>query len=476
MKKPNIILINCDDLGYGDLSCYGSKVNRTPHLDALAQEGIRFTDFYMASPVCSPSRGGMLTGCYPPRIGFNDFDGHWVLFPGQPLGLHRDEKTMASYLKDEGYATALVGKWHCGDQRDFLPTEHGFDHYFGIPYSNDMGRQSGGRGDWIDRLQEQCGVDYYHADGSPADGYPPLPLLRDDEVVQEQPDQAALTERYVDEATTFMKKNQDGPFFLYFAHMYVHLPIYVPQPYINRSQNGPYGAAVEHVDWSVGALLDALKQMGLEEDTLILFTSDNGSRARGEGGSNEPLRGNKGTTWEGGQRLPLIARWKGTIEGGQVRDEVVASIDFLPTFLDLLGREPEGQRSIDGISFAPQLKDPRATPARDTFCYYHFSSLEAIRKGPWKLHFCKKDQPCDELYHLGEDVGESNNLFASQPEVVSELQALADEVRQSLGDRRLGIEGKDVRPIGRVEKGEPLTRFRGDAPYYMAEYDLSDAG
>lgn len=220
-NKPNIVLINCDDLGYGDLGCYGSPVHRTPVLDRMAEEGIRYTDFYMAAPLCSPSRGAMLTGCYPKRIGFGTFEGRQVLFPGQGVGLNPKEHTMAKALKEQGYSTMLVGKWHCGDQPEFLPSNHGFDHYYGLPYSNDMGRQTG------------------------REDYPPLPLMLDDDVLQEQPDQASLTERYIEQSVRFIRQNKDTPFFLYLAHMHVHLPLYVPDRFLKQSRNGAYGAAVE---------------------------------------------------------------------------------------------------------------------------------------------------------------------------------------------------------------------------------------
>ena len=318
-KQPNIILINCDDLGYGDLGSYGSITNATPVLDKLAEEGVRFTDFYMASPVCSPSRGAMMTGCYPPRIGFGSFEGWSVLFPGQGVGLNPEEITIARLLKDAGYATKLVGKWHCGDQDEFLPTRHGFDSYYGLPYSNDMGRQ----------FED--------------DKYPPLPLLRDEEVIQQQPDQTALTERYVEESVRFIRANTHRPFFLYLAHMYVHLPIYVPDPYLKESQNGPYGAAVALIDWAAGVLLNEIKELGLAENTLVIFTSDNGSRCRGGGGSNGELRGVKGTTWEGGQRVPCVMHWPGTIPPGQVCRELASAMDFYPTLAYLGGADiPQG--------------------------------------------------------------------------------------------------------------------------------------
>ena len=240
--RPNVVLINCDDLGYGDLGCYGSTVHATPALDRMAAEGLRLDSFYMASPVCSPSRGALLTGCYPPRIGFGDFDGLPVLFPGQAVGLAPSEITLARLLSGAGYRTAMVGKWHCGDQPTFLPTDHGFDSYFGLPYSNDMGRQSGTRTD--ERGDQR--------------GYPPLPLLRDDEVVEQQPDQASLTVRYLDEALRTIREPSDRPFFLYLAHMYVHLPIYVQERFARSSRNGTYGAAVETVDWVTDVILHEL--------------------------------------------------------------------------------------------------------------------------------------------------------------------------------------------------------------------------
>ena len=274
--RPNIILINCDDLGYGDIGCYGSELNRTPFLDRMAAEGVSFTDFYMASSVCTPSRGAMMTGCYPRRIGFGSFDGRGVLWPGQAYGLGSQEVTIAQLLKQVGYATKLVGKWHCGDQKEFLPTRFGFDSYYGLPFSNDMARIDMGRP-----------VELYYN--------PPLPLVRDEEVIQEQPDQRALTERYVEESVRFIRENRDRPFFLYFAHMYVHRPRYVPKHSLSESQNGAYGAAVEQIDWSAAVLFDELRRWGLDEDTLVIFTSDNGASITNmdKGGSNGPLRAAK---------------------------------------------------------------------------------------------------------------------------------------------------------------------------------------
>lgn len=480
-SAPNIILINCDDLGYGDLGCYGSEVNRTPHLDRLAAEGMRFTDFYMASPVCSPSRGGMLTGCYPSRIGFDDFDGIPVLFPGQSKGLHRDEITMADLLQESGYATALVGKWHCGDQPEFLPTAHGFDHYFGLPYSNDMGRQAlKGDGGFIRRFEQQLGTDYGIGENEEEANFPPLPLMKDGEVFQEQPDQAALTERYTAECIDFIRTNREHPFFLYFAQMYVHLPIYVPQPFLKQSANGRYGAAVEHIDWTVGVLRAELERLGLAEDTLILFTSDNGSRARGEGGSNGVLRGTKGSCWEGGQRVPLIAWWPRRIAAGVERGQWASALDFLPTLAGLAGAEVPADRKLDGRDLGPVLFGEEEPVRDEPFYYIHHGVVHGVRVGKWKLHVARKEEngfvAVQELYDLEKDVGETTNLAGAEPTVVERLGRLVEAVREDLGDRWLGIEGSGRRPVGEMRPNRPLTRFNPEHPYFAMEYDLADRG
>ena len=451
--QPNIILINCDDLGYGDLGCYGSTINKTPALDKMAVEGLRFTDFYMASPVCSPSRGAMLTGCYPPRIGFGAFDGRWVLFPGQPLGLNPDEITIARLLKNAGYATKIVGKWHCGDQKKFLPTRHGFDSYYGIPYSNDMG------------IQKED------------DPNPPLPLLRDEEVIQAQPDQRGITERYVEESVRFLRENKDRPFFLYFAHMHVHLPHYPPERFVRESENGVYGAGVACIDWAADVLFHELKSLGLDDDTLVIFTSDNGSRVHGEGGSNGPLRATKGTTWEGGQRVPCIMRWPGKIPAGQTCSELTLSMDFYPTLAAIGGAEVPTDRIIDGKDIRSLIHgEEGATTPHDSFFYYKRNAIEAVRSGHWKLHIRKDDQEIGELYNLETDIGETSNVFDQHPEIVRDLMAKIDACRQDIGDDAAGIEGKNIRPAGRVENPETLTHLDPDHPYMIAMYDLKERG
>ncbi len=452
--QPNIILINCDDLGYGDLACYGSQCNDTPHLDRLAAAGMRFTDFYMASPVCSASRAAMITGCYSQRIGFADCQ---VLFPGQKEGLSPKESTIARQLKQVGYDTKIVGKWHCGDQPEFLPTNHGFDEYFGIPYSNDMGRQ-------VNNLNR-----------------PPLPLMRNDEVAQQQPDQRGTTERYVDECLQFMRRRRDNPFFLYLAHMYVHVPLFIPRQFLETSRNGAYGGAVACIDWAMGMIAAELQRLEIENDTLVIFTSDNGSRARDEGGSNGPLRGTKQQTWEGGQRVPCIMRWPGRIAPGSTCGGIASSIDLFATIAELTGAPLPEQTKLDSVSLADTLLAGAAT-ARDEFVYYKNANLEAIRKGDWKLHFTKPeweaddnlDQESPQLFNLREDIGETINLADKHPEVVAQLDAAAECYRRALGDRRLNREGNEVRPAGICRNPRPLTKYDENHPYMIAYYDLAD--
>lgn len=458
-KQPNIIVINCDDLGYGDLGCYGSTRNPTPHLDQLAAEGIRFTDFYAGSPICTPSRAALMTGCYPPRISMAEFDGRWVLFPGQRYGLNPAEKTIASLLKEVGYATKIVGKWHCGDQKEFLPTRHGFDSYFGIPYSNDMGRQS------------------------EIDTYPPLPLMRNEEAIQEQPDQAGITERYVEESIRFIRDNQEQPFFLYFAHMYVHLPIYAPDAFMQASENGRYGAGVMMIDWSVGMLMYELERLGLTENTIVIFTSDNGSRARDEGGSNQPLRAYKGTSWEGGIRVPCIMRWPAQIPAGIESSEIVTMMDICPTLATIAGTQLSTDRIIDGRDIRPlMVGEPDARSPHEAFFYYIMNHLMAVRVGKWKLHVNTFDWsqvqvvPMTGLYDLEADIGETTDLSAERPDIVAMLEAKLAACRQDIGDASSGVVGQNIRPVGQVDTPTTLTHHDPDHPYMIALYDLKDRG
>ena len=465
LRRPNVVLINCDDLGYGDLGCYGSTRNASPRIDALATQGRRFTQFYMASPVCSPSRGALLTGCYPPRIGFGLFDGYPVLFPGQGCGLPPSEISLARMLRNAGYVTQMVGKWHCGDQPDFLPTNHGFDHYFGLPYSNDMGRQSSTHPALPDM--------------------PPLPLLADDSVVEQQPDQTTLTDRYVAEALDFIRSAGDRPFLLYLAHMHVHLPLYVHERFHAGSRNGAYGAAVAAIDWATGEIVDELERLGLTDDTIVIVTSDNGSlgdrpaplgRPDPIGGSNLPLRGFKGTTFEGGMRVPMIVRWPGRVPAGEVCDEMSASIDLFPSLARVCEATMPDDRVIDGIDLGDLFFGAATTSDREHFVYYRGNDLEAVREARWKLFVARERTECCELYDLVNDPGETADVAGENPDVVTRLSAFADRVRHDLGDRRLDITGAGVRPIGRVENPVTLTVFDPDHPYVVAEYDLPERG
>ncbi len=471
--KPNIVLINCDDLGYGDLGCYGSKKNDTPNLDKLAEEGIRFTDFYMASPVCSPSRGAMMTGCYPPRIGFGDFHGEIVLFPGDDLGLNPEEITIAKVLKNAGYHTFHVGKWHCGDQEEFLPTNHGFDDYYGLPFSNDMAITEKNK------------------------DFPPLPLLHGTDVIQQQPDQRSLTERYTEKCIEFIKDNQNNPFFLYMAHMHVHLPLYAPEHFVKMSRNGDYGACVMAIDWSAGAIVEALKKYGIYENTIIIFTSDNGSR-NDFGESNGILRGGKRETWEGGQRVPFIVHWKGHIEPA-VSDELITSLDLYPSLVSIGEASIPTDRIIDGIDLSDLMLGKTQKSKRKEFFYYLCNTLEAARVGEWKLHVAKpkisrekeeisrdasvipkpvidQDEEVKELYNLREDPGETKNVYDQHPDIVKMIMERIELCRKDIGDAFTGIKGQNVRKPGKTDNPKPLTQYDENHPYIISMYDKTEVG
>ena len=457
--KPNILLINCDDMGYGDLGCYGSPVNRSPHVDALAQNGVLFTDFYAPSPVCSPSRGALMTGCYPNRIGFSSFEGKAVLMPGQGIGISHGEYTLPQALKSAGYATMLVGKWHCGDQPEFLPTRYGYDRYYGLPYSNDMGRQ---RRTWAP--VEQVDRDF-----------PPLPLLEGEEVIQQQPDQRGLIERYVEQCVRFIRESAQAgkPFYLNLAPLQVHLPLYAPERFVAESQNGDFGACVAAVDWALAALEAELKQLGLHDNTLIVFTSDNGSRAD-HGASNGPLRGAKCSTWEGGQRVPCIMSWPAAMPKGKVCRALSSHIDFLPTFAHLAGAALPTDRIIDGADLTEVLLRGGGE-GRAEFRYYRFETLEAVRRGRYKLHLFKEDGPRRELYDLAADPGETTNLYAEKPGIVAELMRAVNDARQDLGCAGAGVTGQGNRQPGRVPHPKKLTgNFDPDHPYIIALYDKEE--
>ncbi len=459
-SRPNVILIYVDDMGYGDLGCYGSKINATPHIDKLATQGMRFTQYYSASSVCSPSRGALLSGCYPPRIGFDVFNQGraWVLFPGYAEGFRPDEMIMPEFFKARGYATAHVGKWHCGDQPEHLPTRHGFDSYYGLPYSNDMAI--------MPRRAKSV----------------PLPLLRNEDVIQIQPRQAPLIERYTEESVRFIRDNKNSPFFLYLAHMHVHLPHYVMPHFEKQSKNGRYGAAVAAVDWSTGVLMDELKRLGLTDNTIVILTSDNGSRERGEGGDNGPLRGHKGQVWEGGMRVPCVVRWPGKIEAGSVSDELVTAMDFYPTLAHMAGYTVPAKPARDGYDVSPiWLGAPGAKSPYKTFFYYMVDRLHAARMGDWKLHLgVIKNQRLDptkhQLYNLADDLGETTNVAKDHPDIVDQILKRMQGIREDIGDKILGIKGQNERPPAISEHPKPLTEFDPNYPYIEPSYLLNEAG
>jgi arylsulfatase A-like enzyme len=358
-------------------------------------------------------------------------------------------------FKHENYATMIIGKWHCGDQIEFLPTNHGFDYYYGIPYSNDMGRQK----------------------GMPARSNPPLPLMKNLEVIEQQPDLAGITERYTQRAVEFIRENHEKPFFLYWAHMYVHLPHYAPDCFIKQSENGDFGAVMACLDWSVGALIAELKRLGLHENTMIIFTSDNGGRAT-HGGSSGELRGAKGSTWEGGQRVPCIMYYPGVIPAGTVQENLACQIDFYKTFASILKTDFNIDNANDSIDISDLIfnKGADITP-RETFLYYRNGGfLEAVRCGDYKLKTADYENETKLLFDLREDISEQVNLYDTHPEIVAGLSKLMDDARKDLGDDRLGIKGSGVRPVGRVENAVPLTYYDEDFPYIIAMYDKEDFG
>jgi len=401
VRRPNIIIIYADDQGYGDLSCYGSTTIASPNIDRLAAEGAKLTDFYSCCPVCSASRYGLLTGRYQVRSGFAD-----VLFPYSENGLRDDEVTIAEALRRAGYATGIVGKWHQGHQPQYLPLRHGFDSFFGLPYSNDMmgGRTPKGR-----------------------DPYPPLPLYSNDRVVETDPDQRWLTRRYADAAKSFIRQHRAEPFFLYLPHAMPHLPLHVSPYFAGTSQGGLYGDVIQELDWAVGQVLELLDELGLVEDTFVLYSSDNGPRT----GSAGPLRGMKGTTWEGGVREPCLVRFPGRIRPGTVVSEPAMTIDLLPTCCRLAGA-PLPDRVLDGVDLTGLLCEGRPPDRGRPLFDHHGGKLKAVREGRWKLHLLKPDNnqkvrfDGPELYDLMTDLGETTNLAAQHPEVVAQLRAAAE--------------------------------------------------
>jgi len=457
-RPPNFVIIFIDDMGYGDVGCFGAEGYETPNIDRMAAEGTRFTDFYAAASSCTPSRAALMTGCYPQRVGLPN-----VLGPNAQIGISDGEVTIAQMLKGTpnakqgvgdptplGYATACFGKWHLGHHPQFLPTHHGFDEYFGLPYSNDM---------WPKHPE------------APKD-YPDLPLVEGDRVVAYDPDQTQLTTWYTERAVRFIEKNKDRPFFLYLPHSMCHVPLHVSDKFKGKSQRGLFGDVIMELDWSAGQILDTLRRLDLDRNTMVLFCSDNGPwLSYGEhAGSAKPLREGKGTTFDGGQREPTILRWPGKIPAGRVCREPVTTMDMLPTIAGLAGAKlPE--HKIDGKDIWPVISgQPGAKSPHEAFFYYQGWALEAVRSGPWKLHFPHNyrtlagrpggtgGQPAKyeqaqiglTLFDLENDISEQHNVADQHPDIVERLQKLADAMRQDLGDAARKMPGPGRRPPGKV--------------------------
>lgn len=415
--RPNVVIIFCDDLGYGDLGCYGHPTIRTPHLDRMAAQGLRFTSFYVAASVCTPSRAALLTGRYPLRSGMCN-DTRRVLFPDSAGGLPDWEITIAELLKALGYATACVGKWHLGHLPEYLPTKQGFDSYFGVPYSNDMDRAA----------DSKLGKSIF---SEPKSMYWNVPLMRDDKIVERPADQHTLTRRYTEEAVKFIKANRDRPLFLYLAHTMPHVPLFTSKGFQGKSKRGLYGDVVEELDWSVGQILDTLKSEGLDENTIVVFTSDNGPWLIFglHGGSAGLLRDGKGSTWEGGVRVPCIIRWPGQIKPGTVTAQIASTLDVLPTIAKVTGAKVPDDRVIDGVDLSPLLRGHDS--ARTSMMFYRGTKLYAARQGPFKAHFITKpaygpgkpiehDPPL--LYHLEHDPSESHDIAKAHPAVIAAIR------------------------------------------------------
>jgi arylsulfatase A len=446
-SKPNLVIILMDDMGYGDITPFNPKSkNRTPNLERMAREGMKLTSFY-ACPVCTPSRAQFLTGCYAKRVSLPQ-----VISPAAAVGLNAKEHTIAGLLKEQDYATMCIGKWHVGDQPRFLPTHRGFDHYLGLPYSNDMG------GEW-DGAPET----------PPGRRRPPLPLVRDETVIEtlKPHDQDRLTERYTVEAIKFIRSHRDQPFFLYLAHTAVHVPLHPGQEFRGKSANGTYGDWVEEADASAGRVLDTLRELKLDQKTLVIFTSDNGPwLIQGKnGGEAGPLRGGKGSTFEGGVREPTIAWWPGRISAGSTSDAVAANIDLLPTFVKLAGGKIPDDRKIDGADVMPILLGQANDSPREAHYYFNANRLEAVRSGPWKLAIAPQKEhtgaPMEperqpftpKLFNLEVDIGETTDVAAKHPEVVKRLQKFVATMDADLG---VTTKGPGVRLPGRVPDPQPL--------------------
>lgn len=458
--SPNVVIIFIDDEGYGDVGCYGATGFETPHLDQLASEGMRFTNFYSAQPVCSASRAGLLTGCYPNRIGFSG-----ALFPHHKIGLNSDELTIAEMFKSQGYATACFGKWHLGWQKEFLPLQHGFDEFTGLPYSNDMWPYSNHTGEKLSKDKNRA-------------NFPELPLIEGNtsiETISSLKDQDKLTTLYTEKAVDFINRKAKEPFFLYVPHTMGHIPLGVSDKFRGKSEQGLYGDVMMEIDWSVGEITKALEENGVAENTIVIFTTDNGpwlnfgNHAVSSGG----LREGKTTSWEGGQRVPFIIRWPGKTPKGTVCNKLGCAIDLLPTLANISNGKLS-KNKIDGVDISSLFKGNFETTPRETILYYFGkNNLNAVRKGNWKLVLphnwnsydtepgndgkggkrIKKTVEKAELYNLMRDPGEQYNVIAYNPEKVKEIMPVVESARKELGDLNMGIEkGTENREIGQLKE------------------------
>lgn len=451
-KKPNIVLFFIDDLGYGDLSVTGALGYKTPHLDQMAAEGTRYTNFMAAQAVCSASRAALLTGCYPNRVGVSG-----AFSPQNPVGLSPQEETIAELVKAQGYATGIFGKWHLGSDQAFLPLQQGFDEYYGVPYSHDMWPLH----PWQERAQ-----------------YPPLHWIDGNKQAKEiktLEDASELTPQITARAVSFIKKNKNNPFFLYVPHPMPHVPLSASAKFRGKSDRGVFGDVLMELDWSVGEIMKTLKAQGLDENTLVIFTSDNGPWLNygDHAGSTGGFREGKGTSFEGGQRTPTIMRWPGVVPAGKISNKLLSTIDVLPTIAKLTGSKLPKEK-IDGVEFVDLLKgDESKTPREEFLYYYRKNSLEAVRKQDWKLVFAHpgrtyegslpgkdgKPGPAPEdhlfpkaLYNLTRDPGERYDVLEQNPDIVAELEKIAAAAREDLGDDLQKMPGKNRRPVGTVQR------------------------
>ena len=442
-RPPNIVIIFTDDQGYGDVGCYGAKGFTTPNLDQMAREGIRFTDFYVAQPVCSSSRTALLTGCYPNRLGIVG-----ALGPKDRHGIHDNETTLGQLCKSKEYATAAFGKWHLGHHPQFLPPRHGFDEYLGLPYSNDM----------------------WPRHPTAGKNFPELPLIEGTQPIEHNPDQTRLTTLYTERAVSFIDKHAGGPFLVYLAHNMPHVPLHVSDKFKGKSERGPYGDVIEEIDWSVGQVLESLKRNKIDENTLVMFTCDNGPWLvyGNHAGTAGALREGKGTTFDGGVRVPFIARWPGKIPAGSTCREPAMTIDLFPTIAKLIGADLP-RHKIDGLDIWPLLSAQEgAKSPHEALYFYWLNRLDAVRSGRWKLHLAHdyphpdpvggdaapgklKVQKIDQsLFDLEADIGETTNVAADHPDVVARLLIYAEAARADLGDTATKRVGSGVREPGRV--------------------------